>query len=40
MRLTRRVFHDLAIWMVAFGLLIGVALERAWISSGTDSVWP
>ena len=25
MRLTNRVFHDLAIWMVAFGLLIGVA---------------
>ena len=25
MRLTRRVFHDLAIWMVAFGLAIGVA---------------
>jgi len=25
MRLTKRVFNDLAIWMVAFGLLIGVA---------------
>lgn len=23
-RLTRKVFHDLAIWMIAFGLLIGV----------------
>ncbi len=24
MRITRKVFHDLAIWMIAFGLLIGV----------------
>ena len=24
MRLTRKVFHDLAIWMIAFGLVIGV----------------
>ena len=24
MRLTKRVFHDLAIWMIAFGILIGV----------------
>ena len=25
MRITKKVFHDLALWMVAFGLLIGVA---------------
>lgn len=24
MRITRKVFHDLAIWMIAFGLLIGI----------------
>ncbi len=24
MRITRKVFHDLAIWMIAFGLIIGV----------------
>src|SRR5659263_214338 len=24
MRITRKVFHDLAIWMVGFGLLIGI----------------
>ena len=26
MRLTRKVFHDLAIWMIALGVLVGIGL--------------
>ena len=37
MRITRRVFHDLAIWMVGFGLLIGVVFPFFVIMLGVPS---
>jgi two-component system, cell cycle response regulator len=37
MRITRKVFHDLAIWMILFGLLIGVAFPFFVILLGVSS---
>lgn len=37
MRLTRKVFHDLAIWMIAFGLVIGVLFPFFVILLGVPS---
>lgn len=37
MRITRRVFHDLAIWMVVFGLSIGVVFPLFVIMLGVPS---
>lgn len=37
MRITRKVFHDLAIWMVGFGLLIGIVFPFFVILLGVPS---
>ena len=37
MRLTRKVFHDLAIWMIAFGLGIGIVFPFFVILLGVPS---
>ena len=37
MRITRKVFHDLGIWMVAFGLCIGVTFPFFVMALGVSS---